>query len=150
MSLSGRANVTFALKMSHFATVPMLLYRGKVTAEHLVDDCETTLNHHRNKSKVTYHTNTHTQITDKNVTFTRTACACGTRGVYKIKCVICICIAFYCILSLCHLKAFSYSMQRYNIFKPNPNISRKKWCINTPNCKCLKRQIHFLVIIVFR
>ena len=94
MSLSGRANVTFALKMSHFATVPMLLYRGKVTAEHLVDDCETTLNHHRNKSKVTYHTNTHTQITDKNVTFTRTACACGTRGVYKIKCVICICIAF--------------------------------------------------------
>ena len=64
MSLSGRANVTFALKMSHFATVPMLLYRGKVTAEHLVDDCETTLNHHRNKSKVTYHT--HTQITDKN------------------------------------------------------------------------------------
>ena len=90
MSLSGRANVTFALKMSHFATVPMLLYRGKVTAEHLVDDCETTLNHHRNKSKVTYHTNTHTQITDKNVTFTRTACACGTRGVYKIKCVICI------------------------------------------------------------
>ena len=32
-------------------------------------------------------------ITDKNITFTRTACACGTRGVYKIKCVICICIA---------------------------------------------------------
>ena len=125
-SLQGRANVTFALKMSHFATVPMLLYRGKVTAEHLVDDCETTLNHHRNKSKVTYHTNTHTQITDKNMTFTRTACACGTRGVYKIKCVICICIAFYCILSLYHLKAFSYSMQRYNIFKANPNISKKK------------------------
>ena len=67
MSLSGRANVTFALKMSHLATVPMLLYRGKVTAEHLIDDCGTPLNHHRNKSKVTYHTNTHTQITDKNI-----------------------------------------------------------------------------------
>ena len=33
---------------------------------------------------------------------------------------------FFCILSLCQLKAFSYSMQRYNIFKPNPNISSKK------------------------
>ena len=37
--------------MSHFATVSKSVYRGKVTSEYLVDDFETTLNHHRNDPK---------------------------------------------------------------------------------------------------
>lgn len=38
MSLSGRSKVTFAPKVSHFATVPMILYPPKVSLGHLVDD----------------------------------------------------------------------------------------------------------------
>ena len=41
MSLLGRSKVTFDPKVSHFATVPKSVYRGKVTLGHLVDDCGT-------------------------------------------------------------------------------------------------------------
>ena len=51
--LSGRSDVIFDPKVSHFATVPTILYTPKVSSEHLVDDCGTGLNHHRNDPKVT-------------------------------------------------------------------------------------------------
>ena len=54
MSLSGRSEVTLRLKVSHFATVPTLVYRGKVTSEDLVDGFGTTLNHRRNDPKLTF------------------------------------------------------------------------------------------------
>ena len=49
--LSGRSEVIFDPKVSHFATVPTILYPPKVSSEHLVDDCGTGLNHHRSDPK---------------------------------------------------------------------------------------------------
>ena len=41
MSLSGRSEVIFDPKKSHFTTVPKSVYRGKVTWERAVDDLGT-------------------------------------------------------------------------------------------------------------
>ena len=39
MSLWGRFDVIYDLKVSHLATVPMILYTPKASSEHFVDDC---------------------------------------------------------------------------------------------------------------
>ena len=49
--LLSLSEVIFDPKVSHFATVPTILYPPKVSSEHLVDDCRTGLNHHRSDPK---------------------------------------------------------------------------------------------------
>ena len=73
----------------------MIVYPCKVSSEYLVDDVGTSVNHHRNDPKVTYLINTHIQITDKKCkVYAYRVYARGTRGVYEIKCIKCMCIAF--------------------------------------------------------
>ncbi len=53
MSLSGRSEVIFDPKGSHFTTVPKSVYRGKVTWERAVDDLGTSCRWLRNGWKLT-------------------------------------------------------------------------------------------------
>ena len=50
----GCFEVILQSKVSHLAIVPKSVYRGKVTSEHLVDDCGTPRRQHRSDPKVTF------------------------------------------------------------------------------------------------